>query len=99
MSRSYDLRTVRKPEGRTEFGEKSNRVGNIVLLILRQGTPPSAELVGELYVPCHRPKYALYRIFCQQNNQSRRIKQACRVAHGLAAHPTCGSSSAARTTP
>jgi hypothetical protein len=51
MARSYNLRTVRKPEGRTEFGEKTNRVGNIVLLILRQGTPPSAELVGETLLP------------------------------------------------
>jgi hypothetical protein len=49
MARSYDLRTVRKPEGRTEFGEKTNRIGNIVLLIPRQGAPPSAEL----YFPCH----------------------------------------------
>ena len=53
MARSYDLRTVRKPEGRTEFGQKTNRVGNVVLLILRQGIPPLAELVGELYFPCH----------------------------------------------
>ncbi len=43
------------PGGRTEFGEKADRVGNIVLLILRQGTPPS----GELYCPCHCSKYAL----------------------------------------
>src|ERR1700679_2003182 len=41
MARSHDLRTVWKPEGRTEFGEKADRVGNIVLLILRQGTPPA----------------------------------------------------------
>jgi hypothetical protein len=53
MARSYDLRTVGKPEGRTEFGKKTDRVGSIVLLVLRQGTPPSAELVGELYFPCH----------------------------------------------
>lgn len=59
MSRSSDFRTVRKSEGRTEFGEKTDGVGNIVLLILRQGTPPSAELVRELYFPCHQTKYAL----------------------------------------
>jgi len=63
MARSYDLRTVRKPEGRTEFGEKTNRVGNVVLLILRQGIPPLAELVGELYFPCH-----LTQVCAPENN-------------------------------
>jgi len=53
MARSYDLRTVRKPQGGTKFGEKPDREGDIVLLILRQGIPPSAEFVGELYFPRH----------------------------------------------
>lgn len=53
VTRSIYFRTVWEAQGRTEFGEQTDTMCNIILLVVCEGFPPAAELLGEFDFPSH----------------------------------------------